>query len=61
MAVQDDIAEIKTALHHAERALRKLHNLLGAKLALHGEALGLSADEIVDAGTPKDEDPNGGG
>lgn len=64
MAVRDDIAEIRGALQVAEsdptrRNVRRLHNLLAAKMVEHKTLLGLSDDDIVafGGGTPKDEDP----
>jgi hypothetical protein len=70
MTARADAAEIKAALEEVEAAsqttrakLRKLHNLLGQKLAEHAPRLGLTAEDVIalGGGTPKDEELGGVG
>lgn len=64
MAVRDDIAEIRGLLVAAEedpsrRNVRRVHNLLAAKMVEHKTLLGLTdADiEAFGGGTPKPDEP----
>lgn len=63
MAIRDDIAEIRGLLVAAEedpsrRSVRRVHNLLAAKMVEHKDVLGLSDDDVValGGGTPKEDD-----
>ncbi len=60
MAVRDDIPEIRGLLVAAEEAptraaVRRLHNLLAAKMVEHKDRLGLSDEDVegFGGGTPK--------
>lgn len=63
MAIRDDIAEIRGLLVAAEEnpsrtSVRRVHNLLAAKMVEHKDVLGLSDDDVValGGGTPKEDD-----
>lgn len=60
--IRDDIAEIRALILEAEgqpsqRNLRRLHNLLAAKMVEHKDLLGLTDEDVIvfGGGTPKPE------